>query len=323
MNNHRGRRTRRSEDSVLKTPINDRTPSGADDSEIDDEIDQDSEDGTKSRTSDEEKNNRDSVDEEYSDDEESRSTGRTQEEEAEWQKLQNDLAASRKRKVDADRKITEQGQTNSTLQQQLEEQKSETTLVKSQLAKLLAGGKDSDSSTIFSDYSDEEQGNEADIHEEVRMLRSIVNKYIGNTKDVTQRFDNLENEQQYESDLTYLQTQFGVDKDAAETLIEAFDQGNITAFAQAYEMSSLPRETRKNLQQSRARRRTAAAVGQPGSPNPSYTPDNEGDDVARHKQAERIDRIKGVRARREAIDKAIENDPGMFAFIAKQTGFNV
>ena len=324
MNNRRGTRTRRPEDSVLNTPINDRIPSGADDSDSDDDIDQDSEDGTQSRVNAEEKNNRDSVDEEHPD-EESRSTnGRTQEEQAEWQKLQNDLVTSRKRKADADRKITEQGQTNSTLQQQLEEQRSETALVKSQLAKLLAGDRDSERSTAFrGNFSDEERDNEDDIHEEVRMLRGVVNKYIGNTKDVAQRFDNLENEQQYEADLTQLQTDFSVDREAAETLIDAFDQGNVVAFAKVLEMSSLPREVRNNLKEHRAKRRTAAAVGQPGVPNPHYTPDNEGDDTARQKKAERIDRIKGVRARQAAIDKAIEDDPGMFTFIAKQTGFNV
>ena len=324
----RGHRTRRSEDSILNPPFNDRTPSGADDSEFEDEIDQDSEDGTKSRTNDEERNNRDSVDEEYPDDDESRSTnGRTQEEQAEWQKLQNDLAASRKRKADADRKITEQGQTNSTLEQQLEESKSEIALLKSRQSKLLAGGNGSESSDAFGrNYSDEEQGNEMsaeELREEVSMLRGIVSKHIGRTKNVEARFDNLENEQEYEADLNQLESKFGVDREAAETLIDAFDQGNVVAFAQALEMSSLPRETRKSLQQHRAKRRTAAAVGQPGVPNPHYTPDDTGNDAARMKKAEQIDRIRGVRARTKAIDEAIENDPGMYKFIANQTGFNV
>jgi hypothetical protein len=247
---------------------------------------------------------------------------------AEWSQLQADLQTERKRRQDAQRKITEQGNERKTLEQTVKDLENQVSTYKSQVAELIAGGGNSDrSSALFGGSDTDDETGDDGLRQEVKMLREVVSKYVGNVNDVTSRFDNLEEERTYESDVAALQEQFGVNRDAAQTMIEAFDLGNVVAFAKAFEMASLPREARESLREERQRRRTAAAVGHPGVPNTSFSPTDTSDNAGREEEATRILSIRGGKARRQAIEDAIEKDPGIFEFLraglAEATGFNL
>lgn len=326
-NRRRGTRTRRPADSELNTPLNNGTPADTDDSGSDDAGNQNSERGQQDNGNENTRNDGSSADE-FSGGTTSRTNDADAEDAAEWQKIQEDLANERKRRTDAQRKITEQGNENKSLIESNADLQNQVRNLTSQVAELLAGGNGSDRSTdLFGGGASDNGEGDSELHQEVRMLRGIVEKYMGNVNDVATRFDSFQEEQTYESDITALQERFGVNREAAQTMIEAFDLGNVVAFAQAFEMSSLPREARENLREERQRRRTSAAVGHPGVSNSSYTPTNTDDAAGREEEATRILNIRGDKARRQAIEQALEKDPGIFEFlrqgIAEASGFNL
>jgi len=326
-NRRRGARTRRPSDSDFGTPPDDRTPDTADESASDDENARTSDSGKQESTGNENtRNGSDSSAEELSNRDSSRSNADS-EDNNEWEKLQQSLATERKRRQDAQRKITEKGNENKSLTETNSTLQNEVSTLKSQVASLLAGENTGRSSDPFGGSDPNGDAGDADLQTEVQMLRNVVSKYMGNVDDVKQRFDTFEEEQTYEADVAALQDRFGVNRDAAQTMIEAFDLGNVVAFAQAFEMASLPREARETLKEERQRRRSAAAVGHPGVPNSTYTPTNDSDDATREAEASRIMNIRSTKSRRQAIEKALDNDPGMFEFlrseVAEQTGFNL
>ena len=130
----------------------------------------------------------------------------------------------------------------------------------------------------------------------------------------------------YEEDLRDIQEYLGVDRDAASTLQDAFDQGDIVGFVKGYELTSLPKQARETLRTERERRRSSAAVGHPGTQTSTYIPSEAGDDDTRNKIVRDIDKMTNPRAKQHAIQKALDEDPGMYPFFAnllKESGYNV
>ena len=122
MNNpRRGTRTRRPSASNLGSPPNDGNPDAADASTSDDANDRTSEGGTQDSNKDENTSNGSdsSADAELSGSDASRSNDADDEDTNDWNNLKKNLATERKRRQDAQRKITEQGNEKKTLEETL------------------------------------------------------------------------------------------------------------------------------------------------------------------------------------------------------------
>ena len=326
----RGTRTRGHENSDQPTDGNG-TPSFTDDTLNDDPADQNSEGETKAKgekqTTDEASTNSEHPEGKGSS---SNQYGHSPEEAAEYEKLQKDLANARERKKDADRKITEQGQANSELQKKVEKLTGEVENLKTQRAELLTGGpRQNNSAALFGgDDFDIEDGEKQGLSTEEKLmyLENYVHKLGDSHTNLVNRHTNAENRQMYEEDLRDIQEYLGVDRDAASTLQDAFDQGDIVGFVKGYELTSLPKQARETLRTERERRRSSAAVGHPGTQTSTYIPSEAGDDDTRNKIVRDIDKMTNPRAKQHAIQKALDEDPGMYPFFAnllKESGYNV
>lgn len=323
-NQRRGRRTRRPSDSESNTQENG-TPETTDTSGSDDAGDGTFERGTQESTTKKTQTSDSSTDKLARGN--ASGSENTDDDAAAWAKLNTDLANEKKRRQDAQRKITEQGNENKGLAETNADLQRQVDTLKMQMSSLLAGDDSGRSTDLFGGGDAETETGNSELEQKVQMLEAIVGKNIGTVNDITQRFDTFQDEQVYEADVTALQDKFGVGREAAQTMIEAFDQGNVVAFAQAFELASIPREARETLREERARRRSAASVGHPGVPNPGYSPTNTDADSGRQAEADRIMKISGRKARQTAIYEALDKDPGMFDYLkdrlADATGFNL
>ena len=330
-NQRRGSRRHGQENSSITTNFRG-TPSSDDDTRNDDSADQNSD--SEQHADDVKKETKDnaSTESEHPDSTGSGSNqyGHSPEEQAEYKKLQQQLATERKRREDASRKITEQGQTNSSLEEQVRELTGEVDTLKSQRAEYLMGGnRQSDLRSRYRENAFDDQGNgDQDLspEDEMGLMRNSLSRLGESHKSLEERYTESENRQMYEDDLRYIENEFGVDKEAAVSMQDAFDQGDIVTFTKIYELSSLPKQARETLRTARQRRRSAAAVGHPGVQTSNYIPTDQGDDTAREKLARDIDKMTNTRARQRATQKALDEDPGMYPFfqaLLKESGYTV
>lgn len=329
-NQRRGSRTLGSENS--STTTNNRgTPSSETETLNDDPDNQNSEGGSQADDPNKETKDDASTETEHPDNTGSNSNqyGHSPDEQTEFQKLQQELANERKRRQDASRKITQQGQANKTLEQEIEELKGEITALKSQRTENLEGGNNQSSHSRYSmDKFDDQGDGNADLTpaEEIAMMRNTLSKLSQSHEEIREDIAKNEDRNMYEEDLRHIQEEFNIDREAAVAMQDAFDQGDLPSFTRLYELSSLPKQARESLRKERENRRSAAAVGHPGVQTASYSVSDQGDDDSREKRAREIDKIPNARAKQRAIQEALDEDAGMYPIfqkLLKEAGYTV
>lgn len=244
--------------------------------------------------------------------------GFTDEESAEWKELLN----LRKGKRNADQKITQQGQENAQLRTENDELTQRVGRLERNLAHLLSNGATTepsaadDSGAFGGDSEDDFDPNS------MQVMQRVVGRLHDNQKRNNEEFAQLKADQAYEKEVSHLMQNLGVSQEAAEVLIDVFQEGDILSFAKAYELSSLPAEVRATARTARQQRRDAAAIGHPTSTvNAPYAP-TEGDMEVRQTTAKKLMGMKDGKSKRDAIIKALDDDPEIFEQLAQESGFN-
>jgi hypothetical protein len=273
------------------------------------------------------------------------SYGHTPEEAAEWDKLT-------KGKAHADRKITEQGQSLSDKDKQIETLTQENAAYGEKIGKIegmltqmmaqSAGNRGTDATASYGgDPNFDESGNFDDSNtsaggntagqqggnalvDRIDQLDNILGRvFLDQRKhsDKFDKFDQFQSDQQHEKDLAYIERELGCTREAAETMMGAHAEGDIVKLARTFELSTLPAQAREMAREQRERQRSAtfhpATSGAPHAPHMV-------DETSLQNEAERIMGLNDGRPKQHALEKFMSDNPGVgHGIIAALTGFNV
>ena len=223
----------------------------------------------------------------------------------------DEMKRLRKSKKHADKKITEQGQRNSELQQERDEFSQRLARIENAVAQQhisRSSGKGDpldgpDHGNLFDD-----QGGDEDVdgnwQDEVDQVKRVVGSIFTDQHSLNETIKGLQLERAHEKKVSDLQKKLGVHKEAAEVLIDTFESGDLLDFAEALELSTLPAEARATARETRDRQRSS--VSHPVTTSSPYRPVDE--DGAR-KRVVGILNLPDGRQKQEAIESFVDDYP--------------
>ena len=254
------------------------------------------------------------------------SSDRTPEEESRWQELMGQNTTLEKGKVHADQKITEQGQENSQLRQQLAQQEDEIGRLKQGFGKILSqsrpnGGRQ-DTEPAGTDYDSFSQGDESeesdekngfDAEFEIDRMKQVVSGMFHEQRD-------FKTQREQETQVASVTKDLGVDAETAANLLDLKENGNLSDLAEALELSTLPAEARRVKREARERQR--GAVSHPTTTGFSTDTDEADADVLRTR-AEKLASLPDSQRKRREVDTFLGQHPDAYGYLAEATGFNI
>lgn len=278
----------------------------------------------------------------------SSSYGLTPEESARLKQIQQENAELKKGKANADKKITQQGQQlsearseNEQLTSRIGQLEGSVTEMKTMIQQIANGNNGNGAGTgrrmdasygnddEFGDESDNDgnlfdnnqQGGNGTLAADVQQIKNVIGWMNGQFQERGGQFDQFVADQAREGSLAQLQTELGVDREAAETILDTHETGDLVKTAEVLQMFTVPSEHRRQARAQRERMRDATF--QPGITGASPTNVSEADEAALIQEAERIMEMKEGRSKERAITKFISDNPAAYNALKGLSGFNV
>jgi hypothetical protein len=266
------------------------------------------------------------------------------EEAAEWNKLKQQNAQLLQRKGDADRKITEQGTELSSARKENEQMTGRMTQLEGTVTKLAEsvngfisaqqnGGQrsrrsvDASYGNDFENLEEDEGSGAADdargsqVEQDVAGIKRVLGGIFGRQKEFGDQFGEFQAERERERDLSHVQQELGVNREAAETILDAHATGDISSVYKAIELTAFPAEARRQARTERERHRNS--VFQPATTGGSTFTPTESDTAMLKDRAEKIVNMPDGTNKQRVTEDFFENYPGAFEALREASGFNV
>ena len=259
---------------------------------------------------------------------------------AEWERVRKDNAELRKGKAHADRKITEQGQELSQANeesQQLGDRLGRLEGSVAQLVQTLSGQNGAGTNRVMNASYGNDRGFEEDneqpggtrnepsddgLRGEVDQVKNVLGGIYGQMQDHTEKFTAFQQAQSDEKEISHLQTQLGVNREAAETIMETYKSGDVANLAKVLELSTIPAEARRTAREQRQQQRNSVFQPAMNTGGPAYNPNQQDESVMKDK-AEKIMEMPDGRNKQRAMDKFLDTYPEAYEHVKQASGYNI
>ena len=264
----------------------------------------------------------------------------TPEESKEWQAMVTETDGLRKGKQHGDKKITQLGQESAGLRQENVTLKQQNTDLMDRVGRLESAvgqvnarngaGQDQDATAdLGGDFdfenTDEERqqgGNQdGDLRQAMKTMQQVVGKVYNQNTQTATAFQEWQQQQAKEDSVSGLESQFGVNREAAEVLMSAFESGDMVKFGKAFELATVPAQARQQAREHRDLQRDAVFMPARTGGTP-YAP-AVGDEAALKKEAETVADMPDGRPKQRATEKFLNSHPDAANHLATATGWNV